>query len=326
MAAPTFDYATGQGMRFAFGMLGGFSLAVIRDGDLPIIIPPWTIAPIELPPYDTARPYFFLVRKNDYTDTVWRYLYFVRREFSDPHVSVTDPRPGPKPRLSTTSGSGPTETPPQDCPGKSAAAQFLTPATHYTRLFQLRTMQMNFFVPSTDKVWQHTCSVPVETMFDGGVRCEGGCPFERKRFPNYFLNGGFAGPSGSFLPIDSDFMCKVATDEASPSVFCVLPTFMDLGTFNSKACGVPDVSLNGLDYQAFMLCNTIDRCIVTYDANWVIGRNELKVALTDAVAKSLRDAAAVRPIKVLPKLRYLEPYFDPTHDVCDDNFDVYACA
>jgi hypothetical protein len=258
MASITINKFTGKGVTFAFAMVSSYTLAVVREGDLPVIIPPWTLEPVKLQPYEPARPYFFLVQK-PLLSSVWQSLYFVLRE------DIGDFKPVDMPgkqrgtlHVSTTTCSGTpgkaTTVVSDACTSTTAAQSVvaLCPKDHFTRPFQMRAMCGGFLRP-------------VETNVNGLFRCGGGCSGARNQLVD-FVGRGRPGSSGFFYLVDDSWLCKVATDESVPAVFAVLPAVVNIPIDQNYA---KDQTLAATEYvETYYITSTIDRCVLMYHTTY----------------------------------------------------------
>jgi|LakMenEpi03Aug12_release.lakeMendotaPanAssembly.Ray.scaffolds.fasta_scaffold185843_3 hypothetical protein len=290
-------------------MFSSYTLAVVREGDLPIIIQPWTLEPVKLRPYEPARPYFFLVQKPG--STVWQSLYYVIRKPSDEsHSNVTNmaSQPAPRLRVSTTACSGP------KC-ASSGTSTALCPADHFSRLFQMRSMQWNIYIRDS----KHTVSFPVETITDGILRCGGGCgDATRSNMIHFIVGNGYPGHTGYFYPVDNEYICKVATDESVPAVFAVLPQYAQIIAVVADVISYPSDEF----VEVYYITSTLDRCALLYyheySSEW--GGMDPKLA-PQFTAEQMKSGTST----AVTKLRYLQATFDAGKEICDANFDTYEC-
>jgi hypothetical protein len=305
MASITINKFTGKGVTFAFAMVSSYTLAVVREGDLPVIIPPWTLKPVELPPYDPARPYFFLVQKPG--EAVWRSLYFVKRDTYDGMVVVDMPgQPAPPLHVSTpTPCSGPT------CTSTSSTSVALCPKDHFSRLFQMRSMQWYDYSD-----WGR----PVETMTDGLFRCGGNCgDATRHPLSVFVLLSSYPGHNGYFHPVDNEYLCKVATDESIPAVFAVLPAVV---TIPDDLKYKEDQTLPVSKYvEEYYITSTIDRCALIYYSNYDHGGSD-PVLVPQLCATQMATGKDTNGINLIP----LQATYDAGEFLCDAHIGDPGCA
>jgi hypothetical protein len=314
MASITINKLTGKNVTFAFAMVSSYTLAVVRVGDLPVIIPPWTLKPVELPPYDPARPYFFLVQKTG--EPVWRSLYFVTRaDIPFPSGYAWRPAdmhyPPPPLNVSTTTCSGKTgtssSTPDSPCTSTAAA---LCPKDHFYRLFQMRTL---IWLDDTDTEYK----IPMEAITSGILRCGGGCGnTDRLPLYSYIVANTLPKHDGWFSPTDDDWLVKVATDESVPAVFAVLPEIVVIA--RDPQYQYDKAWPAGKYVENYYITSTIDRCALNYYA--AEGSNPILVP--QLCATQMEKGTDTNGKSLMP----LQAIYDAGQYLCDAHVGDPKCA
>jgi hypothetical protein len=309
MAQVTVNLMTGENITFAFAMFSSYTLAVVREGDLPVIIPPWTLEPVKLQPFEPARPYFFLVRKPE--EAVWRSLYYVIRKPANlKHSNVTDmpAQPAPPLHVSTpaTSCNGPT------CSGSTTSSS-LCPPTHFSRLFQMRVMQWNIYIMNN----RNTVSFPVETITDGDLRCSHCGDATRSNIIHFLTWWGYPGATGWFYPLDNEYLCKVATDESTPAVFAVLPQYAKIVPGQEGVVTYPSAEY----VEVYYITSTVDRCALIYYTEYNSDhKNSTPFLIPQMCVKDIEKDIKNGTAPFTP----LQATYDAGNKVCDDHIDGHC--